>query len=296
MKPEVVRFSGRPHPFRVAISRCANPECECTETAFHLQEVIEPGESAAEPIVFHVRVDARTWEEITPPARAAEIARLAQEFLRDYPAGEKAGLKKAMLEKQRIARRLQEYRIDPGTIEEGTLLSFSHIVSKDGISKSQYSCADVFEHQRVRYVVDDLYCPNPDCPCRELHLRFLRYSPASGTAKKVVAEDFFLAVLSLDGQAKIVECFGCSRVDAEPVLWAWQEDNADDLEKFEGRYEAIKNIARRSMTKRVASEQRYDLVPERPAPTALRAGRNDRCPCGSGKKFKRCCGRKSSLI
>ncbi|GAA4873265.1 YchJ family protein [Ferrimonas pelagia] len=25
-------------------------------------------------------------------------------------------------------------------------------------------------------------------------------------------------------------------------------------------------------------------------PAALKAGRNDPCPCGSGKKFKRCCG------
>jgi hypothetical protein len=26
--------------------------------------------------------------------------------------------------------------------------------------------------------------------------------------------------------------------------------------------------------------------------TATRAGRNDTCPCGSGKKFKKCCERK----
>jgi len=27
-----------------------------------------------------------------------------------------------------------------------------------------------------------------------------------------------------------------------------------------------------------------------PSVTALKAGRNDPCPCGSGKKFKKCCG------
>jgi hypothetical protein len=26
-------------------------------------------------------------------------------------------------------------------------------------------------------------------------------------------------------------------------------------------------------------------------PTATRVGRNDPCPCGSGKKFKKCCGK-----
>ncbi len=25
--------------------------------------------------------------------------------------------------------------------------------------------------------------------------------------------------------------------------------------------------------------------------TAIKVGRNDKCPCGSGKKFKKCCGK-----
>jgi uncharacterized protein len=27
-----------------------------------------------------------------------------------------------------------------------------------------------------------------------------------------------------------------------------------------------------------------------PAPTVAKVGRNDPCPCGSGKKYKKCCG------
>ena len=33
------------------------------------------------------------------------------------------------------------------------------------------------------------------------------------------------------------------------------------------------------------------LAPPRPPESQRRVGRNDRCPCGSGKKFKVCCGR-----
>ena len=29
----------------------------------------------------------------------------------------------------------------------------------------------------------------------------------------------------------------------------------------------------------------------KPAPTSTKVGRNDPCPCGSGKKFKKCCGK-----
>ncbi|MBI5560730.1 MAG: SEC-C domain-containing protein, partial [Deltaproteobacteria bacterium] len=33
--------------------------------------------------------------------------------------------------------------------------------------------------------------------------------------------------------------------------------------------------------------------PSKPVPvkSAVRAGRNDPCPCGSGKKYKKCCGK-----
>jgi preprotein translocase subunit SecA len=36
-------------------------------------------------------------------------------------------------------------------------------------------------------------------------------------------------------------------------------------------------------------EQAMQAPVQRPAP--VKAGRNDPCPCGSGKKFKSCCGR-----
>jgi preprotein translocase subunit SecA len=30
---------------------------------------------------------------------------------------------------------------------------------------------------------------------------------------------------------------------------------------------------------------------QKPPPTGKKVGRNDPCPCGSGKKFKKCCGK-----
>jgi len=30
--------------------------------------------------------------------------------------------------------------------------------------------------------------------------------------------------------------------------------------------------------------------PQKPVKSAKTAGRNDPCPCGSGKKYKKCCG------
>ena len=46
-----------------------------------------------------------------------------------------------------------------------------------------------------------------------------------------------------------------------------------------------KEVAKNIVANRGAS------IPKRPVKTDKKAGRNDPCPCGSGKKFKECCGR-----
>ena len=41
-----------------------------------------------------------------------------------------------------------------------------------------------------------------------------------------------------------------------------------------------------------ASNQQTDAKPEPIRNTGVKVGRNDPCPCGSGKKYKQCCSRK----
>ncbi len=47
----------------------------------------------------------------------------------------------------------------------------------------------------------------------------------------------------------------------------------------------------REMIKEVTRRLRPDLVAETKAEPVPRVGRNDPCPCGSGRKYKRCHGK-----
>jgi uncharacterized protein YecA (UPF0149 family) len=101
-----------------------------------------------------------------------------------------------------------------------------------------------------------------------------------------------LATVSLDGRLDVVEGGRWRPGKARRILEAWWASHDDELEEFRQRYHRVKEIARRSMP---AAEKRPRLElspepPEPPEPTPARAGRNDPCPCGSGKKFKHCCG------
>lgn len=296
MKPELVRFSSRPHPFSVHMTRCTNPACECSDVTFEVLEAVESDESDAAPIAFRVHIDSQTWEEIEPPTRLPEIARLVQEFLRDYPAAETAALQRACAEKRRIAERLKTYRIEPRLIREGTLVPFGEIThDRTGGKADHASFAYVFEHEGSTYLADDLFCPTPECACREVHLLFVKRVPVDGSKQNFLAEHRFLATFSLAGHAEVEHIELGTASEAQAVLSAWQEQYGDDIEQLSWRYEKVKEIARRSMVSQSGATGRYDLLSDEPLPVRTRVSRNGPCPCGSGRKFKKCCGKTGDL-
>jgi uncharacterized protein YecA (UPF0149 family) len=73
-----------------------------------------------------------------------------------------------------------------------------------------------------------------------------------------------------------------------------------DLDGGDGREITVGDVMNSLMKQQAAvSAQPASSVPQSPLAAALMpkisarpvAGRNDPCPCGSGKKFKKCCGR-----
>lgn len=295
MRPELVRFSSHPSSFWVRPEFCVNPECECSEVRFAFGEADE--EKGLDGLKFQVRLDGETWRELDPPARPAAVAALVQEFLEDYPPQEKQALRTHCLLKKQSARRMRDFRFDARTIAAGKLVAFGEIVSDrraPGAALSSY--AYDFKYNGVEYLVDDLYCPNPDCDCREFHLAFIRCTPATKT-RGALADDIFMATVPLaGGGAEIKECYECTDGEARAILSVWRERYRDDLHDHQWRYDKVKEIARRSLPRFEQPWLRSDSPLEPPLSDAevIRAGRNDPCPCGSGKKFKKCCGQKKA--
>jgi uncharacterized protein YecA (UPF0149 family) len=64
------------------------------------------------------------------------------------------------------------------------------------------------------------------------------------------------------------------------VRSAFEEQIPDLYEKLSVRHAKIKAIYRHCKSKHLSAQQ---------VVSTARVGRNDPCPCGSGKKFKKCC-------
>jgi|GEM_PF-1171081 len=139
-----------------------------------------------------------------------------------------------------------------------------------------------FEANGVNWIVLDQYCVVPDCTCNVAHLSF--YRVASGKVQKspeVSAEidldnesvrESFPPPLS-EGQLRVV-------ADFKEQMIAWNRE-------LNVRRKLLREIA----AKRLSFPDDTDGKAV-PAISTKRASRNDPCPCGSGRKYKKCCGKR----
>jgi uncharacterized protein YchJ len=129
---------------------------------------------------------------------------------------------------------------------------------------------DVYVRNDVDYLCDELYCIVPDCSCDDVVVSF-----ADLEVEKEVGWT------SVDHRTGIV-----SETRGRPDLWAsYVARNPRWRERAAARQAALRTIGRRLELARAP-------VQKAPAsPVARRkVGRNEDCPCGSGRKYKKCCG------
>jgi preprotein translocase subunit SecA len=81
--------------------------------------------------------------------------------------------------------------------------------------------------------------------------------------------------------------------DAEAFYKKWIEDIKDCTVRKVLSVVPRLSSTERTQTIRVTPQGQRNIAPtQKPAPVraAKKVGRNDPCPCGSGKKYKKCCG------
>jgi hypothetical protein len=79
---------------------------------------------------------------------------------------------------------------------------------------------------------------------------------------------------------------------ANDPVWD-EEDSSDDDNSDDGASRDIPQPVpgKPAPASPTPSRSAYDHVPQQPFVREAKIGRNDSCPCGSGKKYKKCCGK-----
>ncbi len=300
----LVRFSTHPRPFRVWDTYCANPDCACQAVILTFEEIADSKQSSASPISFTSNVDLNSWQEKAPPQRSPQISEWVQEFLRKCPSARKAQFRSSYEEHKQMAKRKAECMLDVEDVLGGALISYCTIVTEQqALSEGGDSYTFRFYHEEREYLVEDRYCANPHCDCQAVHLEFFEVvSAGDGRQSAVKVHQRFLGKVTFAGQETVEQQVTCSLATARAVLSAWCQEWCEHAEMLKHRYAEVKEIGQRSLEaappQRLASLEATagaSIIGDGPAderPDAnVRVGRNAPCPCGSGKKYKKCCWR-----
>ena len=165
-----------------------------------------------------------------------------------------------------------------------------------------------FWHEGRSYVVDFAFCPATGCTCTES--RFLVVEEDRSTPGVLRWNQVLAAEIDADSMPRMARGTSEQRALLASLFLAWRDRVGDPAARLA---ELRKRVAERAVVLQVFAKTRQPAPPPKqvfaladPAPrplfdpnpsrcgpgpsVAAKQGRNDACACGSGKKFKRCCG------
>jgi SEC-C motif len=128
------------------------------------------------------------------------------------------------------------------------------------------------------WLLDDQYCVSPTCPCREAVLSFVPLRPFTGADWSPIDPSLSLRYAYDTGRIEAPPAAGALGLSGQDFLNALRSAQLDLNSLLAKRHVFLRHLFRRALSRRTLC-----------LPTA-KPGRNDPCPCGSGKKYKRCCG------
>ena len=130
---------------------------------------------------------------------------------------------------------------------------------------------DLYRLDGKQFEAHESYCPAPKCACGEVIVAFEQCRPEGAT------EAGYLTV-HRSGTAQFSPISG-GQGQLDRLWSAFRQRHPRYRQRFARRDAWIKSLGGRLVT---------DSAPV-PIPTRASIGRNDPCPCGSGKKYKKCC-------
>jgi hypothetical protein len=153
-----------------------------------------------------------------------------------------------------------------------------------------------FENREI--FLDQAYCVHPNCQCTDLIMMFVPY-----VDEKMIKQSSY-PIVEYDYRKKTFKDptnFLQNELTPNTILNGFQAKYKNFDQIFSERHKQLK-----IMYQRYREDHRDQLpqtnsakpalnptLPKLPAaaPVYTGIGRNDPCPCGSGKKFKKCCGK-----
>jgi len=263
-------FAGK--SFLAAFRICGNPCCPCGVVGFVCQSEGTPDQT----IPFDLDVFERQLN--TQVQSSSEGIALGEAFIAETRSEDWQWLESLFL----TSKRRQMETMDLDTLDaqlpddvmagNGTMVGYAEIFP--------WAAAFEFTREGQQWVVDDHYCVRPGCTCTEIALSFFCLSDNGRSSPK---RRRCLMALFYDYRDATFEVKTMRRGTPTPELLvpALHAAHPGLGANLARRHQQLKHISRRLWP---------TSAPAIVSAPKVKVGRNEPCPCGSGKKFKKCCG------
>ncbi|HEY8892589.1 MAG TPA: SEC-C metal-binding domain-containing protein [Clostridium sp.] len=253
---------------------CTNANCECRQVTLKFLKIDE--ENNEDKIIFSVTLNIDTLKILDKISydMSVKADQIIAEFITDFDLLIKDRFNKndrisKGLEEETIVKPISQKAID--LTLDGSCVSFDEIFDNVEIIN--------FRDKKSNLIyIQDQYCMNPKCPCNETFISFIVVNEVDETGENV----FTLRYSLMSGKYD-VESMVCDDNYMNDILKSFKKEEKQIRENLKKRYRDMKIIG-----KQIYNENKMNTVPRI---SRLQVGRNDVCPCGSGKKYKKCCGR-----
>ncbi|WP_232364058.1 SEC-C metal-binding domain-containing protein [Desulforapulum autotrophicum] len=125
------------------------------------------------------------------------------------------------------------------------------------------------------YLIVDQFCLLPKCKCTDANLDLVPVGEDAMAADPWCSFRLTYAKKQWTGMEDFPP-----PIPLEEIRFAIEQQHPDFYKQLRTRHEKLKKI--------YLNNRRKNYLPPQPV-KALKTGRNDPCPCGSGKKYKKCC-------
>lgn len=246
---------------------CVNKNCTCTEVLLTFQTFEEP--NPPNPLLS-LRLDYTNWSisDVINLSPEATKARMVDEF----KTGLNEELKKIILSHAHYAK---DYAVKANMINAEYIRNGSSVGYVEVYGDEDSESFRINDGPRA-ILVDDSYCMNPKCDCNEALLSFMDISPLAGGAQRRFALRYHLR----KGNYEIIDQL-CGREELEKLTTQFF-GKVGTRSLLKQRYEKMRKAGKQI----IAEEHQAKLEA---TVKSSEVGRNDPCPCGSGKKYKKCC-------
>src|SRR6516225_9443681 len=128
------------------------------------------------------------------------------------------------------------------------------------------------------WLLDDQHCVRANCSCQEAALSFFELRPLPNTAVLATEPTLCIRYAYDAGQIESLSGAKDGRWSGQDFVDALKEVLPDLDPVLAKRQALLRRLYRRALGRKTIRLQ------------APKLGRNERCPCASGKKYKKCCG------